>query len=356
MKYSPLPKAILFLAGLLLPASAVAQKEQPPAPVEVATALMMEIAPVIEVAGTVISRDDVQLAAEVAGRVTGMAEVGQFFAKGEAVAQIDDTRLQLQKREAESKVKAARTRIGYLRKESKRLQQMAKKQHTSQTVLEKTISDYDVSLADLEAAEAQLALIEDNIGKTRILAPFNGFVTERHKMSGEHVKVAEEVVHLVGIENIEIEASAPLMHVRYVRKGAALVVKNRDQKANAKVSSLVSIGTGQSRQFIMRLTINQQNDQQDWIPGMAVRVSVPTQEKVSRIVVPRDAMVIRRDGIYVFKVNADDTVERIQVTTGAAAEGNIAVTGELKAGEVVVIRGNERLRPGQKIKVTSLNP
>lgn len=285
-----------------------------------------------------------------------MAEVGQFIAKGEAVAQIDDKRLQLQKRESESKVKAARTRIGFLSKESKRLQQMAKKQHTSQTVLEKTISDYDVSLADLEAAEARLALIEDNIGKTRILAPFNGYVTERHKMSGEHVKVAEEVVHLVGVENIEIEASAPLMYVRYVEKGAALVVKNRDQKTIARISSLVSIGTSQSRQFIMRLTINQKNDQQDWIPGMAVRVSVPTQKKVSRLVVPRDAMVIRRDGIYVFRVGDDNTVERLQVTTGAAAEGKIAITGEIKDGDKVVIRGNERLRPGQEVKDAPINP
>ena len=357
VKHSTLPTALFFLSiFFFLSSPAVAQQEQPPAPVEVATAVMMEIAPVIEVAGTVISRDDAQLAAEVAGRVTWMAEVGQFIAKGDAVAQIDDKRLQLQKRESESKVKAARTRIGYLRKESKRLQQLAKKQHTSQTVLEKTVRDYDVSLADLEAAETRLDLIEDNIGKTRILAPFNGYVTERHKMSGEHVKVAEKVVHLVGIENIEIEASAPLMYVRYVQKDAALDVKNREQKTIARVSSLVSIGTGQSRQFIMRLTIKQQNDKQDWIPGMAVRVSVPTQKKVSRLVIPRDAMVIRRDGIYVFRVGDDNTVERIQVTPGAAAGGNIAIAGEIKDGDKVVIRGNERLRPGQKVTVTSLNP
>jgi len=285
-----------------------------------------------------------------------MAEVGQFIKKGEAVAQIDDTRLLLQKREAESKVTATRARIGYLRKESKRLKKMAKNQHTSQTVLEKTVSDYDVSLADLEAAESQLALIEDNIEKTRILAPFNGYVTERHKMPGEHAKVAEEIVHLVGTENIEIDASAPLMYVRFVKKGAALVVKSRDQKTIARVSSLVSIGTGQSRQFIMRLAINQHNNKQDWIPGMAVQVSVPTQEKVSQLVVPRDAMVIRRDGIYVFRVRDDNTVERLRVTPGAAAEGNIAITGEIKDGDKVVIRGNERLRPGQKVKANPEKP
>jgi RND family efflux transporter MFP subunit len=349
-----LPITICAIAVIFLSAPSLAQKKNPPAPVELATAATMEIAPVIEVAGTVISRDDAHLSAEVAGRITWMAEVGQYMEKGEAIASIDDSRLKLQKLEAQSNVKAAQTRIGFLAKESKRLKQMAKKQHTSQTVLEQTLSDHEVALAELDAAKAQLALINDNLEKTNVSAPFNGYVTERYKMPGEHVKIADEVLHLVGIENIEIEASAPLMYVRYVQKGTELTVKNRDYQAITNVSSLVSVGTGQSRQFIMRLAINQQDStetgQRYWIPGMAVRVSVPTKEKVSSLVIPRDAMVIRRDGIYVFRVKDDNTVERIQVTTGAAAGENIAISGEIKDGDKIVIRGNERLIPGQEVK------
>ena len=205
----------------------------------------------------------------------------------------------------------------------------------------------------LEAAKAQLALIDDYLEKTSVRAPFNGYVTERLKMPGEHVKIAEEIVHLVGLENIEIEASAPLMYVRYVKKGTELIVDHRETEAIATVTSLVSIGTGQSRQFIMRLGINQnslQDVQQNWVPGMAVRVLVPTEDKMLRVVVPRDALVIRRDGISVFKVKDDDTVEKIEVTTGAAVGDEIAVIGDIKDGDRVVTRGNERLRPGQSVK------
>ena len=349
--------ASLFLA--CLPAPAMAQKGAPASPVKLASAVTKEIAPVIAVSGTVISRDDVDLSAEVPGRITWMAEVGQYIEKGEAIATIDDTRLKLQKREAASKVKAAQTRIGYLGKESGRLKQMAKKQHTSQTVLEQTISDYDISLAELEAAKAQMELIEDNLEKTSIRAPFNGYVTERHRMPGEHVKIADEVVHLVGLENIEIEASAPLMYVRYVIKGTELTVKNRESETITTVTSLVSIGTGQSRQFIMRLGIHQDklhDGQQDWVPGMAVRVMVPTEERIPRVVIPRDALVIRRDGTFVFRVKDDSTVERIQVTTGAAVGDEIAVTGEIQNGDSLVIRGNERLRPGQKVQDSAKKP
>ena len=355
MKKSRVIAVTLFTASLLITALSLpagAQPKRPASPVQLATAVSKEISPVIEVSGTVISRDDVDLSAEVAGRITWMAEVGQYIEKGEAIATIDDTRLKLQKREAASKVQAAKTRIGYLGKESGRLKQMAKKQHTSQTVLEQTISEYDISVAELEAANAQLALIDDNLEKSSIRAPFNGYVTLRHKTPGEHVKVADEVVHFVGIENIEIEASAPLMYVRYVNKGTKLKVKTRESELLAAVTSLVSIGTGQSRQFIMRLGINQDNlkdGQQNWVPGTAVRVMVPTEEKKLRMVVPRDALVIRRDGISVFRVKEDNTVEQVQVTTGAAVDDIIAVSGEINAGDRVVIRGNERLRPGQTI-------
>ena len=347
-----LPIAICTITVFLLSAPSLAQKKKPASPVKLATATIMEIAPVMDIAGTVISRDDAHLSAEVAGRITWMAEVGQYMNKGETLASIDDSRLKLQKLEAQSNVKAAQTRIGYLGKESKRLQQMAKKQHTSQTVLEKTLSDYDVALAELDAANARLALINDNLARTSITAPFNGYVTERYKMPGEHVRIADEVLHLVGIENIEIEASAPLMYVRNVKKGTELEVKNRQSNTLTTVTSLVSIGTGQSRQFIMRLGFNQDTsagEQQQWIPGMAVRVSVPTEEKIARLIVPRDALVIRRDGIYVFRVKEDDTVERIEVSTGAAVGNNIAIDGEIHDGDKVVIRGNERLRPGQSV-------
>jgi multidrug efflux pump subunit AcrA (membrane-fusion protein) len=102
----------------------------------------------------------------------------------------------------------------------------------------------------------------------------------------------------------------------------------------------------------MRLSIKA--DDSTWIPGMAVRVSVPTQKKSTQLVVPRDAMVIRRDGIYLFRVSDDNTVERLRVTTGSAAGDLIAVKGDLNAGDSIVIRGNERLRPGQFVKAISL--
>ena len=68
------------------------------------------------------------------------------------------------------------------------------------------------------------------------------------------------------------------------------------------------------------------------------------------IAVPRDALVLRRDGTTVFRILADDTAERVSVQTGIAAGDLIEVTG-IEPGDRVVTRGGERLRPGQKVVI-----
>ena len=66
---------------------------------------------------------------------------------------------------------------------------------------------------------------------------------------------------------------------------------------------------------------------------------------------PRDALVLRTDGTYVYRVKDDNTAERMLVTTGAATGTRVAVTGGIEQGDKVIIRGGERLRPGQSVQL-----
>ena len=332
---------------VMLPLTSAAQKQMPASPVVVSKAMTREIAPIAWVSGTVVSLDDAHIASEVDGNITWLATVGQYIEQGEPLAIIDDTRLKLQQQEAASNVQAIATRIGFLKKDVERLTRLAKLEHASKTTLEQTVSNYDVARAELEAANARLALIQDKLEKTRIRAPFAGYVTEQLKMTGEHVSESQAVVHLTGTQNTEIEASAPLRHVGNVRPGSELLVSQDETRSMATVRSLVSIGAGKSRQFIMRLGF----DQPGWLPGQPVRVAVPTETPAARLVIPRDALVIRREGKHVYRVKADNSVERVDVMPGVASGQLIAVESELADGDTVVVRGGERLRPGQQVKV-----
>ena len=78
---------------------------------------------------------------------------------------------------------------------------------------------------------------------------------------------------------------------------------------------------------------------------------MPSADPIEVLAVPRDALVLRREGTSVFRILEDDTAERVTVSTGLGAGGMIQVTGGLAVGDRVVIRGAERLREGQKVSV-----
>lgn len=341
-----------FVAGFLFLLPALAQPGMPASPVKVEEAVNMQIAPHMWTAGTVISRDDARIAAEVAGRIARIADVGDYIEAGDPIATIDDTRLKLQQQEAVSNVRSLTTRIGFLKKEVERTDKLATSKLTSQTAVDQVRSDYEIALADREAARARLALIEDKLTKTQVAAPFSGYVTERLKVPGENVSDGTPIVRLVGLDNLEIEASAPLRYVRHVQQGMQLDVKDFDTRTKATLRSLVSIGANESRQFVMRLDFSDQ----DWLPGTPVRVAIPTEESRERLVVPRDALVLRRDGAYVFRVGDDNKAERVAVQTGIAHDRHISVSGDIKAGDRIVTRGGERLRPGQDVSISEDKP
>jgi multidrug efflux pump subunit AcrA (membrane-fusion protein) len=91
----------------------------------------------------------------------------------------------------------------------------------------------------------------------------------------------------------------------------------------------------------------------DWVIGAAVRVSLPRSEPVPVVAVPRDALVLRQEAVYVFRVADDDTVEQVGVEPGIGEGEFVQVDGGIVAGDRVVVRGGERLRTGQSITVVS---
>ena len=87
-----------------------------------------------------------------------------------------------------------------------------------------------------------------------------------------------------------------------------------------------------------------------------MRVSLPTAKAETMLTVPRDALVLRRDGAFVFRVDAENKAQRIAVTLGVASGDLVAVSGELNAGDQVVTRGGERLRPGSVVNILNDTP
>ncbi|HUG99840.1 MAG TPA: efflux RND transporter periplasmic adaptor subunit [Gammaproteobacteria bacterium] len=333
----------------LLPVTAAAQGGPPPAPVRVAEAQMASLAPSIQVPGTVVSRNDARVAAEVGGRLTWIAEIGASVPAGEPVARIDDAELILQRDEFRGVLASQESRRGFLEREAERLRRLAAENNAAKNQLDQVETELQSAISDIAVARARLGQIELQLARTRVRAPFDGIVTERLLTAGEYASPGDDVVRMVDPGELEVVARAPLSSLSFVETGGELQFHSQRHVGTGVVRALVPFGDSRSHMFELRLSV----PSSPWRVGENVRLSVPTGTPTEVLAVPRDALVLRREGASVFRVGANDTAERIDVIPGVGAGELVAVTGQISAGDRVVVRGAERLRAGQPVNILS---
>lgn len=336
----------LAIGLLIVPAPGWGQMGGP-ALVKVAVAAVKDIASVTRVPGTVVSRNDARLSAEVPGRLTEVADVGTEVRAGEPVARIEATTLQLRNEELLARVTRAEARLRFLESEEQRFRQLAEDNLAAVTQLEQTRSDRDVARGDLEIARAILGQNADRLARTNLLAPFDGIVVERLMTPGERVEEGGEVVRLVDQEHLEIIARAPLEYFSYVQKGQALYLSAGEINSVGIVRTVVAVGDEQTHQFELRIDLKGS----PFPVGQTLRVAIPTSATRKVLTVPRDALVLRPEGQSVFVVDSNNQAQQVTVTVGVGHGEDVEVLGDISSGDQVVIRGNERLQPGQEVSV-----
>jgi RND family efflux transporter MFP subunit len=338
---------ILVLAMILLPVVAAAQGGPPPAAVRVAEAQLAQLSPSIQVPGTVVSRNDARIAAEVGGRLTWIAEIGASVAAGEPVARIDDAELLLQREEFRGTVAGQESRLGFLQREADRLRRLAAENAAARSRLDEVETDLQTATSEIAVARTRLAQVELQLERTRVRAPFAGLVTERLRTPGENTRAGDEVVRLLDPADLEVVARAPLSSLGFLQPGVELQFHSPGHAGQGVILALVPFGDGRSHMFELRLRI----PPEPWRVGENVRLSVPTGSPTEVLAVPRDALVLRREGASVFRITENGTAERVEVIAGTGAGELVAVTGRINPGDRVVIRGAERLRAGQPVNI-----
>ncbi|MEM9384513.1 MAG: efflux RND transporter periplasmic adaptor subunit [Pseudomonadota bacterium] len=320
----------------------------PPPPVRVERAQITSLAPTIPVPGSVISRDDTRLAAEAAGRLVSLAEVGDRVSAGDVIAQVDDALLRQERAQINAERARAESQLAFLEREVDRLTTLAATNVAAERELDDTRSQRDVSARDRDVIDARLAQNQINLDRAALRAPFGGTITQRFVNPGERVAVGDQVLRVVGNERIEIVSQTTVTAARYLYVGGNVKVADETgRRGDGLVRTIVPFGDSTRHMYEMRIDV----PAEDWLIAQAVVLQVPVSVPQEVLAVPRDALVLRQEDTYVMRVNADDTAERVDVGTGLSDGALIAVTGDLQPGDRVVVRGAERLMPGTKVRV-----
>jgi RND family efflux transporter MFP subunit len=332
------------LLAFSIPASA--QKAPDPPSVGVASVKKVWIAPKTVMPGTVVSLNDSQLASEVEGRISWVAEVGTVVKANDVVARIDNRLASLQLASDRANVNRLAAQVKYDRGQADRMENLLSQSAVAKSTRDQAVSTRDMDAGALAQARAALDKSQYELSHSDIRAPFPGRVVARLINPGEYATSGKPVVRLVDIEATEVSVQTPIDAARFLREGMALTVEIQGKPAIAKVRAIVPVGDIASRTIEVRLTLPASAG----FVGDAAKVFIPSSEPRDVVAVPRDALVLREDNTYIFKVDGKSKAERIAVETGSEEGSMVEVRGRILPGERVIVRGAERLEAGQVVK------
>lgn len=356
--------AVLAVVAVVAPlAGAQAQKA---APVGVDKVIREPLAQTVPVIGRFVARQAGAVASRVTGVVTEMrVQIGDRVQRGDVLAVIDRERLSWQRdlvkarvAETEARVAAAQARLAKRRNELGRLDRIRQSAAFSPARYDDVAQDVAEGVADLAAAAAEqaraqteLKLADDDLRHARVRAPYGGVVSLRQTEVGAWVGLGQPVVSLINDLDLEVEVDAPYNRVAGLAPGTVVTIVLGDASAhNAIVRAIGAEENPMTRTRMVRLTPAIDGEPAPRPAGEAVDVLLPLGAAREVVTVHKDAILKRQGLSLVYVVDADSKAQARPVELGEAVGPRFVVLDGLKPGETVVVRGNERLRPGQTVR------
>jgi RND family efflux transporter MFP subunit len=326
----------------------------------------------VQIYGRIIARQTGIIAARTRGAVgTIEARVGDRVKKGDILATLVSDMLrseralkQAELKEYDAKIRTAGSELALAAQELERLERLRKSSAFSVARYQDKLRDVErakSALAEARAqsdqAEAELRMSDINLHNAKIRAPYDGVISARHIEVGNYLSVGAKVVTILNDASLEVEAEVPANRLGGLTADAKIqVVPEYGKPYQARVRAIVPEENALSRTRVVRFTPIFTERDDTVAANQSVVLHIPSGAARSAITVHKDSITQRRGRRVVFLVKEDDEgteVEMRPVELGEAFGLRFEVLKGLKPGDRVVIRGNERLRPGQKIRIQS---
>jgi RND family efflux transporter MFP subunit len=292
-------------------------------------------------------------------------EVGDHVTKGQVMAVLDAEILQAELNlaqseldEAGAELKTWAAELDVAKTELRRQEGLRTSVAFSQAKFEDAQKKVVVAEARVERARANVAIKRSNLERkqidveyTAVRAPYAGVVMRRYTEVGAYVKKGDPVVRVIGDQSLEVEAFIPTKRLNGLSIGRKVEFKLDDgTRHQARVRSILPSENTQTRTRIVRLVPEFGKTKRPLAESQSVVVNVPISEDRRVVTVHKDAILKRPSGDIVYVV-IKDVAQMRTVVLGEALGSRFEVMSGLKEGEVVVIRGNERLQPGTKVRI-----
>jgi membrane fusion protein (multidrug efflux system) len=289
----------------------------------------------IEIPGTLVSNEATEIHPEVAGRITGIYfKEGAFVSKGALLVKLNDADLQAQKRKLLVQLQVAK-------QNENRSEQLLKIQGISR-------QDYEAVALQVTNVNADLAVVETQIEKTNIRAPFSGKLGLRMVSLGAYISPTSVISTISQPNQLKLDFTVPERYINQISNGKVVNFKvdGSDRTYAARVMATESNVTQDTRTLQVRAAV--QGTTAGLVPGNFATVRLNFEPDPNAIVIPSQAIIPQARGKKVYVYN-DGKASFIDVTTGIRDSVNVQITEGLKVGDTVLITGLLALKPDAKV-------
>lgn len=341
---------LLFLSVCFSPVLLLAQP--PDAPVVVSSVIEREVKKPLKLIGTALPSRKSVISSEVEGVVEKInVEEGRYVKKGEKLAEIRSDKIRLTLERLKNDRKDALAKAELSEKNLGRMKELYDKGIISDGDFDRARTQRDSDRAGLLSLDSRIKIAEYDLAASKITAPFNGYVTRYHTEAGQWTDIGGEVASFVDIDTIEVMAGVPERYIGDVREGMevkVILVSHNRLTVPGKISSVIPDADPRALSFPIRVVLDNPDHTIKSSASAIIMIRVGESEKIK--LVPKDSIISSPAGPSVFAVR-EGLAHPIAVKEKGWYEGFTHIEGEIGIGESVVVRGNERLMPMQKVRI-----
>lgn len=292
----------------------------------------------LSLSGSIEANEQVQITTEVSGIAQDIYfKEGTTVQKGQVLVKINDIELRAQAGQT-------KTRQNLASENERRAKLLLEKEAISQ-------EEYDIASADFKTAQAQTQLLNAQIAKTSIRAPFTGTIGLRNISPGTYVTPQTLITTLVNSSDVKITFSVPEKYASQMKVNSKILftVAGDTQKHEAAIYALEPAVEAATRTLRMRALAP--NPKGKLIPGTFANITLTLDKTQNAYTVPTEAIVPVQDGKKLF-IAKNGKAQEVMVETGTRTSKDIVVLSGLKPGDTVLTTGVLTLKNDAPVKVS----
>jgi len=291
--------------------------------------------------GSIQANEVVELSSESSGIITGIFfEEGREVERGELLIKINDSELQAQKQRANFRLNLAEQR-------EERQRRLLERGGISQ-------DDYDATLNEVNVLRSELNLIDAQIEKTEIRAPFSGQIGLKYVSEGSYISPNTRIASLQEIDPVKIDFSVPERYLSRVNLGDIISfdVQGIDSTFSGEVYAIEPRIDLQTRTLQIRAL--SENDDQLLYPGAFANIVLILEEIDNALMVPTISVVPELNSQKVYVVRNGE-IEQARIETGIRTSDKVQIINGVAPGDTVLTTGLLQVNPGTEVNITKLS-